>query len=152
MTSNAVRLSFKSRWAVALPSSNNISAYSTRSAYIRVFAFVLIHTSIEGISDKAFGTFTCIISWSIMAKSICSTSFGIRTFVNICPGKCVSEGGLQSIRENLPRHWTSPSPVKPSLHLQRKWAGRLQHQAFSTHLEAIPGSSHSLISEMDCLA
>jgi len=46
----------------------------------------------------------------------------------------------------LPRHSTSPSPSNPVLHLHKKCAGRLQHSAFSTHLAATAGSSHSFMS------
>ena len=46
----------------------------------------------------------------------------------------------------IPRHSFVPSPSKPSLHLQTKWAGRLQHSALSTHNEASSGSWHSSMS------
>ena len=44
----------------------------------------------------------------------------------------------ESIKDDViisPLHSTSPSPSNPSLHLQTKWAGRLQHSAFETHLK-----------------
>jgi len=48
--------------------------------------------------------------------------------------------------KDLPLHSTSPSPTYPGLHLHKKWDGKLQHSAFCTHLLAMTGSSHSLIS------
>lgn len=46
-----------------------------------------------------------------------------------------------------PLHSTSPSPTYPGLHLHKKCDGKLQHSAFCTHLAAMDGSSHSLISK-----
>jgi len=45
----------------------------------------------------------------------------------------------------LPLHSTSPSPSKPSLHLQTKCAGRLQHSALETHLKQDDGRVRAVV-------
>ena len=46
----------------------------------------------------------------------------------------------------IPVHETVALPVKPDLHLQTKWPGRLQHSAFSAQSAANDGISHSFMS------
>lgn len=43
-------------------------------------------------------------------------------------------------------HSTSPSPSYPGKHLHTKWAGRLQHSEFCTHLDLSTGFRHSSMS------
>ena len=109
--------------------------------YMACDLFFMDHAHIINVYQYLYFLFTnCLHAWvthiKMIIKHLHINEFSIKKIMF----------WLIIIKIFVPRHSFVPSPSNPSLHLQTKWAGKLQHSALSTHNEASSGSWHSSMS------